>query len=255
MANVVVAQMLPTSAVKGGTSLNLRRGPGASRFSPDLDASRPRDESESDFLDKLEENLKHGWNGFRGTMTQRPKASPKSVPPQYVMQPLNVNVTYNNSTFAKVTLELAFDELGSVEEATEVIADEIVELFTGVGLGAPSAVAVLSTEHQVVQKLHACTTLSLRGTNERAHDLVDIQLLCEGEEIDFTEIDALGRRLFAYRKKEEWPPTVIAHDGWETLYVEASEGLDVLPLAEAIVWINSLVDKAVSEGSTVIRDV
>jgi hypothetical protein len=254
MANVAVAQMLPLSAVKGGTSLNLRRGPKESRFSLDLDATRPRDTSESEFLDELEQNLKHGWNGFRGTLVRRPKASPKNVPPRYVMQPVDVNVTYNNSTFAKVTLELAFDELGSVGETTDVIAVEIVELFTSVGLSAPSPVAVLSIEHQVVQKLHACTTLNPRGTNERAHDLVDLQLLCDDEDIDFPEMDALGSRLFSFRKGEEWPPIVTAHAGWGELYSEASEGLDVRPLKDAIVWINSLVAEAVSSGSTVPKD-
>jgi hypothetical protein len=161
------------------------------------------------------------------------------------MQPIDVHVTYRGSTFEKVPLELSREEFDVEIKNVDVIADEIVALFTNVGLDAPEAVTVLSVELQVVQKLHACTTPTGRGRYERAHDLVDIQLLCRGEEIDLSSMDLLGRRVFHFRRRGEWPPTVVAHADWETLYSEASEGLDVLPLAEAITWINALTDEAV----------
>lgn len=248
MANVVVAQMLPQSVVKGGMSLNLRLGPSESRFSIDLDTSRPSGVSESDFLKELEINLNLGWNGFNGTLVRKEKATPANIPPQYVVRPVDIQVTYKGSKFEKVHLELSREEFDVEIENTDVIADEIVALFTSVGLEAPTAVTVLSIELQVVQKLHACTT-PVGRRYERAHDLVDIQLLCLGEDIDLSALDYLGRRLFHFRKRGEWPPTVIAHAGWETLYSEASEGLDVRALEEAITWVNSLVAAASSSGS------
>lgn len=78
---------------------------------------------------------------------------------------------------------------------------------------------------------------------------MDIQLLCLGEDIDLSAVDELGRRLFDFRKKGEWPPTVIAHPGWNALYGDAAKDLNVRPLPEAITWINSLVAEASSHGS------
>jgi hypothetical protein len=248
MANIAVAQMLPGSVVKGGMSLNLRLGPGDSRFSVDLDTTRPSGVSESDFLQQLETNLKSGWNGFNGTLLPKEKAAPANVPPQYVMRPVDIQVTYRGSKFEKVHLELSREEFDVEIENPDVIAHEIVALFTSVGLEAPTAVTVLSIELQVVQKLHACTT-PVGRKNERAHDLVDIQLLCLGEDIDLSIVEHLGRRLFDFRKKGEWPPTVIAHPGWDALYSEAAKDLDVRPMSEAITWINSLVADAASRGS------
>jgi hypothetical protein len=37
---------------------------------------------------------------------------------------------------------------------------------------------------------------------------------------------------------------VVAHEGWETLYAEAAEGLGVLPdVAAAVEWANDLISR------------
>ncbi len=249
MANVVVAQMLPTSAVKGGTSINLRLGPDLSRFSIDLDATRPRTTTEGQFLNQLRANLDAGWSGFTGTVLMRKSPAPKNIPVQYLMVPIDVKLSYRARNFMTVRLELAMDELGSVDDSVEIIDGSLVELFTRIGLEAPSPVAVISREHQAVQKLHACTTPDQEGRNERAHDLVDLQLLCRDEDVDLAELRRLGVRLFDLRKGTPWPPTVQIHEGWDGLYTEASEGLDVLPLPAAVEWANDLVKRAELEGS------
>ncbi|MBC7632981.1 nucleotidyl transferase AbiEii/AbiGii toxin family protein [Aeromicrobium sp.] len=55
MAMVVVGQMLPEGAVKGGTAMALRYGRRESRFTQDLDAARVHPLSE--FLDDFEASL------------------------------------------------------------------------------------------------------------------------------------------------------------------------------------------------------
>jgi len=40
IANTIAGQMLPAGVVKGGTAMKVRVGEQASRFTPDLDASR-----------------------------------------------------------------------------------------------------------------------------------------------------------------------------------------------------------------------
>jgi ribosomal protein S18 acetylase RimI-like enzyme len=63
MALVVVGQMLPEGAIKGGSAMALRYGRGT-RFTQDLDAARvqPLARFRSDF----EESLSRGWAGFTG---------------------------------------------------------------------------------------------------------------------------------------------------------------------------------------------
>lgn len=65
------------------------------------------------------------------------------------------------------------------------------------------------------------------------------------ETIDYDELREIGTRLFAARRAQEWPPTVVEYEDWDTIYAEAAEGLDVLPtVREAVVWANDLVARA-----------
>ena len=51
-----------------------------------------------------------------------------------------------------------------------------------------------------------------------------------------------AQRLFAARRGHRWPPTVVAYDGWDTLYAEAADGLDVIGnVTDAIVWVNDFI--------------
>lgn len=100
-------------------------------------------------------------------------------------------------------------------------------------------------EHQIVQKLHACTGEVASG---RAHDLIDIQILAAIEDIHHAEIGRIGRRLFACRRRHEWPPVVVPYEGWQDLYVAALDDLEneaVLPsLEEAVNFANRLIEAA-----------
>ena len=75
--------------------------------------------------------------------------------------------------------------------------------------------------------------------NDRAHDLVDLQVLVREEHPDLSAAGITASRLFASRKAQAWKPTVVAYEDWDTIYAEASAGLDVLPtVEEAIAWAN-----------------
>ena len=51
-----------------------------------------------------------------------------------------------------------------------------------------------------------------------------------------------ARRLFISRRAQEWPPVIVAHESWDTLYAEAAVDLGVLPdVGEAVVWTNELI--------------
>lgn len=135
--------------------------------------------------------------------------------------------------------------LGKVQPDLRV-ADDLVEVFEILGLPTPAPIPVMSIAQQASQKLHACSDAgTATGPNQRAHDLVDFQILDRVEQIDPYELGLVAPRLFAYRHCQSWPPTVVASEGWTDLYLAAAEGLDVLSsVDDAITWANDLIAKA-----------
>ncbi len=201
VATTVVAQMLPRGVaggvVKGGTAMQLRLGHAGSRLSQDFDAARAG--SVEEFEHALSVNLGEGWNGFTGTLVSRPGRTPRGVPAGYVMRPYTIRLGFRGGqTWRAVAFELGHDEIGDAADAEYVLADEIARLFREVGLPAPSPVPVLAAHHQIAQKLHACTTES----NDRAHDLVDLQPLVGSSEVDYPTTAETPRRLFRARQQQ-----------------------------------------------------
>ena len=215
---------------------------------PDLDATRGVELTLVDYLDHLALRLAAGWGGFTGTVEELEPAQPVGVPDDYVMRPFHIRLAYRGRHWLKVTFELGHDEIGSTTRREERIAADIVALFSELGLDEPSPIAVLALDHQIAQKLHACTSIGTRSNgNDRAHDLVDLQILVAEEVLDLAQIAATGARLFAARRQHAWPPLVVEHDRWPTLYADAAEGLEVLPTATgAVAWANALVAQIVA---------
>ena len=114
MANAIVGQMLHGGVVKGGSGLKLRYGTSITRATMDLDTACRGEVSE--FTGQLSESLKRGWSGFTGTVVKRNPAKPRNVPPQYVMQPYAVRLSYNGQPWCTVDLEIGFNELGDAEQ-------------------------------------------------------------------------------------------------------------------------------------------
>jgi len=111
---------------------------------------------------------------------------------------------------------------------------------------------VMAGEHQVVQKLHACTGVNPKtGRNERAHDLVDLQILESEEQIDLARVAELGDRLFRARQTHQWPPTVEEYEDWDTIYATAAEDLDVIAnVSEAVEWANDLISRCAAAADS-----
>lgn len=245
MALVVVGQMLPEGAIKGGSAMALRYGRGT-RFTQDLDAARVRPLAA--FRRDFEQSLVSGWAGFTGRLIEKPAPRPQAVPAAYVMQPFEVKLAYEGRQWCTVKFELGHNEIGDADEPEYRLAADLADLFTEVGLEAPKPVPVMRSDYQVAQKLHA-----LSGQrSERARDLVDLQLLDRGEVLDLVRVAATCARLFDYRRQQAWPPTIAVGAGWNTLYAEAADGLDVLPhVGEAVVWLNEFIGRIAADTHSV----
>ncbi|TAK70469.1 MAG: hypothetical protein EPO13_04660 [Actinomycetota bacterium] len=243
MALVVVSQMVPEGAIKGGSAMALRYGR-ETRFTRDLDAARvqPLARYRSDF----EDSLAAGWAGFTGRLVEKAAPRPTAVPTAYLMQPFEVKLDYLGRPWCTVKFELGYNEIGDADEPEYQLASDLVGLFTEVGLEIPRPVPVLRADHQIAQKLHAVSS----ERSERARDLVDLQLLDRGDDLDLTQVDAICVRLFAYRRQQTWPPTVVVGNQWDTLYAQAADGLDVLPTVDAAVeWVNEFVRRIAAAAS------
>jgi hypothetical protein len=245
VANTVVGQMLPSGVVKGGTAMKLRVGEAGSRFTPDVDASILATVTIDDYLDDLAERLGAGWGGFTGIVEELEPPQPVGVPEDYVMRPFSIRLAYKGRHWLKVLFELGHDEIGSTERPEFRIAGDIVELFDVLGLETPEPIPLLALDHQIAQKLHACTSINARtGGNERAHDLVDLQILEQEEIIDMFAVSVTAERLFAARRSHKWPPTVVAYEQWDTVYAEAADGLDVIDnVTDAVAWANDFITR------------
>jgi len=253
LAAMVVAQLLRgcSAVVKGGRNLESRYGLAATRASSDLDTVRTQ--SFSAFLTHLEDALDEGWAGFSGRVRDRGRiAAP--VPDGYQPHRLDVVLAYEGRLgVGTVTLEVAVEEADGLEDIDLVESHDATALFGAIGLPTPDPVALLSVHVQVAQKLHACTTPDEDGwVNERAHDLVDLQLL-RGDlpDHDLPRTRDACVRLFAARQRHSWPPTVTARAGWDARYAEECRRVSQVrdSVKDAVVWANLLVAKIESAGT------
>ena len=241
MANVVVGQLLPSGAVKGGSAIKLRFGDGITRFTTDLDVARATELDE--YVADLEDALDEGWNGFAGTVMPRKPAHPKDVPAQYIMRPFDVKLSYNGMPWCTVPLEIGHDEIGDAVEPDWGLPDDVRRIFLDLGFPEPHQIPLMPLHHQVAQKLHAVTVPG----GERAHDLIDLQVIMSEGDLDLSLTRATCERLFAYRKMQQWPPRIVQESDWEKRYDNQRVGVDVLPtVAEAVIWANDLVRRIAS---------
>ena len=141
VANVVLAQLLPAGAVKGGTALKLRLGHSRSRFTPDLDVARRATMVE--FLAEYGAALGKGWAGFTGKLVPVRPAKPVGVPPEYVMQPYDIKVSYQGRSWLTVRLEVGHDEIGDTDHPEMHLAQDLAQVFAQLGPAGGSRLRAL----------------------------------------------------------------------------------------------------------------
>jgi hypothetical protein len=241
VADTTIGQMLPPGVIKGGAALQIRLGEERARATSDLDAARSAEMELEEWLDALEVSLASGWAGFTGTVSPARSKTPDDVPEDYVMRRFTIRLSFKGQSWTTVSLEVTHDEVGSTEDPDVRIGQRALDVFALLGLPEPGPVALLRAHHQIAQKLHACTSVG-KGTNERAHDLVDLQLMMAEEAPDLTLIRSSATRLFISRRRHAWPPTVVAQPGWDTIYARESAGVAVLRgVDDAVAWANELI--------------
>ena len=238
MGNVIVGQMLPDGVVKGGSSLMFRYGGQTTRYTRDMDTARMM--SLEQYIHQLEISLANGWNGFTGKLVMVPPPKPHGIPPAYVMIPFDIKLNYCGRPWQTIRIEIGHNEIGDADEYEEAMPHDLIKVFEALSFPHPAPIHVMKLSYQVAQKLHA---VSEKGS-ERAHDLIDLQLIVANSQLDIADLRSKCHRLFDYRRMQPWPPTIVKGDGWDELYLNARGNLPILPTAaEAVVWANELIAK------------
>lgn len=240
MANVIVGQILPDGVVKGGSSLMFRYGGRQTRYTRDMDTARTM--GLADYKLKLEGALKAGWNGFTGTLSDVTPPKPKDIPEAYVMVPYDIKLSYCGRSWQTIRIEIGHNEIGDADEYEEYLPRELAEAFESLSFPRPNALRVMKLPHQIAQKLHAVS----ESRSERAHDLIDLQLMALYSPLDLPVIRATCVRLFKYRRKHDWPPRITMCDGWQKIYEDAMSTIEnasgICPRVEdAIDWTNRFI--------------
>ena len=240
MAGVILGQMLPAgTVVKGGTSMRLRLGPGNARVTIDFDTARNVELDE--YIRTLRSLLELGWADFTGEVVIRKPGTPTGVPFEYVMQPIDVKLSYRHHPWCTVRLEVSHNELGDAD-AVEIreLPQMIKDMFAALNLPKPNPIPLMTIPYQVAQKLHG---LSQHGSS-RVRDLIDLQLIALREQIDFQSTANICKRLFKYRRMQSWPPHISKGTDWDSVYENLKGELPVAKTCdEAITAVNELIGK------------
>jgi hypothetical protein len=211
----------PVFIVKGGTAMELRFRLRA-RATKDVDLvfrdGREGDEDavERALADTLDDAFEDPYCGF----TFRRKGEPEAIR-NTASHRLDVALDFAGRAWQTVQIEVSRPE-GGLAESELVEAAISLEDFV---LEAPQTVAVLSLRFQIAQKLHAVTEQPQDHENDRARDLIDLQLL-EALTEDLAPVRAACVEIFEQRGKQPWPPELIVQPGWDRLYERLARDLD-----------------------------
>ena len=133
------------------------------------------------------------------------------------MHPYRVSIAFLGVAWGALDVEVSDPEIDPFAHARREIDGELVQFGAYFGFGDLQPVELVDLEYQIAQKIHAVTDPAY----ERAHDMVDLQLLW-GADPDLAVLRRLCERTFAWRQQQAWPPLPLRPmDGWRFAYDDA----------------------------------
>lgn len=233
----------PPVLLKGGTALDLRRRPAPARQSKDWDAAIRGDIDE--FIAKARNQLAAGWAGFTGLIAheQTVHVPGLATPPRR----FEVKLSYRGKPFVTVPVEISVTEARAGQEHDVLQVTE----YDAIGIAPAGPVYCLSLRYQIAQKIHACTDpLDGERTNDRARDLVDLQLLAALlADADLAMVPSVREacvEIFTNRRRHPWPPEVSVWPHWPDLYTAAAADVrdDVVDdVDQAAQWLRGFISE------------
>ncbi|MBQ9041303.1 MAG: nucleotidyl transferase AbiEii/AbiGii toxin family protein [Eggerthellaceae bacterium] len=141
---------------------------------------------------------------------------------------------------SKRNLDMALRRIGDADEPDYLVPADANRVLAQIGFPDLGPIPTMPLHHQIAQKLHGAS----EPGSERAHDLIDLQVIVSRGEVDYALTRQTCERLFAYRRKQAWPPTIVKGEEWDRLYADQLLPEPVLQTAdEAVAWANELIGK------------
>ena len=117
-----------------------------------------------DFSEQLAGSLAAGREDFTGALVEERQAHPRNVPPQYVMQPFSVKLSYNGKSWMTIDLEVGYNEISDTDEPDLVLPEDANAILEGLGFPPLGPIPVMALHHQIDQKLHAVSVPAACGS-------------------------------------------------------------------------------------------
>lgn len=236
---------------KGGAAIEMRlrrlaRGGAGEERGATPAVVRPRATKDLDAtfrgtMNDLENAVRAALAEPRHRFTFRVAIEPPRAP---MMRRMSIHVAYQEErfgrlqekTFSNVQLEVSIYE--GVYRNPEMVPAFSLKPF---GIDGPEELPCLPLTKQIAQKLHAVTEQPEDGrTNDRFRDLLDIVMLSALAPAT-PELRELCEETFRIRRKQSWPPEIVAHPHWiEPLEQRAREMS--LPYATANEVVQHVID-------------
>jgi len=264
LCTLIVSQMLPDAvAIKGGMGIKLRFGERGTRATSDLDVSTCSRGEE--FEQVFRARLAEGWGTVppsKGERRRSPDApdrvaftasvrvaklhDPGLARPEYVMHPYRVSIAFLGNAWGALDVEVSDPEIGLHAHPRKEIDGELAWFGGYFSFGELQPVELVDLEYQIAQKIHAVTDPAY----ERAHDLVDLQILWNVEP-DLPLLNRLCVGTFGWRNQQLWPPLPLRQmEGWALAYADAREETEVnghtpvlANVAVARDWLGEIIER------------
>lgn len=246
--------------------MKLRLGESGTRATSDLDVSTVA--AGATFEERFRQRLAAGWGevppsigerrrnqelsprtAFTGSVRARKPHDPGLTRPEYLMRPYRVTLAFLGKGWAGLDVEVSDAELDLERLPPRRVDRELSQFAEFFGFGELRPVPIIGLEEQIAQKLHAVTD----PTYQRAHDLVDLQLLWEVGP-DLALLHSLCVRTFAWRRRQTWPPLPLrSMETWELAYEVARAETKIngrtavaRDVAAAREWLTNMITQTVS---------
>jgi hypothetical protein len=191
LSEAVSRGVIPLFLVKGGAAIELRLGLLA-RATRDLDIGLCAPVAE--LLSVFDRALSVGFNDFQF----RRKGAARVIGNDVFG--LEVAVDYLGRPWATIPVDLGPATQDAQTESVPPIS------LRELGLTEPRGVPCPAIAEQVAQKVHALSEPYTEGrTNPRARDILDILLLVQRANVEFSAVRVSCERIFAERATHPWP--------------------------------------------------
>jgi hypothetical protein len=162
------------------------------------------------------------------------------------MHPYRVSIAFLGNAWGALDVEVSDPEIGLHAHPRKEIDGELAWFGGYFSFGELQPVELVDLEYQIAQKIHAVTDPAY----ERAHDLVDLQILWNVEP-DLPLLNRLCVGTFGWRNQQLWPPLPLRQmEGWALAYADAREETEVnghtpvlANVAVARDWLGEIIER------------